>query len=793
MSIIDLCKRNTLSHTLVLCIITLFCLSACGFSGDRNGTGGRTSTNNNSNGNTNEDETGIFQVKEKIGIRVERINGNVNGVDASQISIVSLNENFNEIGGNAPDYRVLPRDTGGYEIQFSSSYVEKLNQVVKVTFQTTPVTEFLYAPLYTVNSDTESITVSVKSHYLLKKVFDAVTSETQLNNLLPCSGSETECANQPMAKSNFLEQVNIAVSAYHVDLPENTTITQAMSTLDQRQDLKQHIESAVNEITRTVSPFAKGTRRSFNLSTVGLFTPNTYHSLLFGLSFSDFKPDDSFRSVKINSFSSAIIEANTFDDNVKPIYPSFSQTTSMLDMRRDVMSTDIPFKRTSLEIAQNNSFSLIENEELNALTSNLTDSFLSTEGFLLNERVIDQTIPGEKTDPKDIGWEFEPVFSRIYQVNEYEPPTDNTSTIPPEPDYGNAATWLVTSNYSKTASYSLSDEETNQAEDRRIEQLEDSHLFTWEVHGLQVDKDDDFSTSEMNGKEYGAISYSLKLNDEDDTNVLRVIAETAKWDINSSQIIMSQPSSFFRTYSLSRADDNATLGVRIESNLLDSPRSITTIQTNDSNGFSEQGLISFGGQQAGKPQGHSSANGSYLAFVFNTLDKSDALDRGQGIILATELSDFTYEFSGESYQLQGNSFEITDEKNILHQLNGSSLVITDNTLTDPVDVACHGVLSIKRTSVEHTVGTQENTLSDPLESEQSNISSDACSINRSQLQLEFTNVFGEDLTLRGFITQKNDSNSDDPGNLINLIWQQDNQLGLVFANKDQELSPTFDD
>ena len=41
--------------------------------------------------------------------------------------------------------------------------------------------------------------------------------------------------------------------------------------------------------------------------------------------------------------------------------------------------------------------------------------------------------------------------------------------------------------------------------------------------------------------------------------------------------------------------------------------------------------------------------------------------------------------------------------------------------------------------------------------------------------------------------QKNDEFSNSPGNLINLIWKQESQLGLVFANKEQELSPTFDE
>lgn len=782
-------KPNNLLSYLFVCIFALVFTTACGLSGDRGGTGGRSSSGSGGSGSgSNEDETGVFQIKEKIGIRVERINGDVNEVQTSQISIISLDQNFNEIGGNTPDHRILERETGGYEIQFSSSYVETLNRVVKVTFSNRTPAEFLYAPLYTVKSDTDSITVSPRSHYLLKKMFDSISTENQLNQLLPCSTSDSDCENQSFAKSKLLEELNIAVTAYNVDIDEDATVSQAMSTLDDRLDLKLHIESGVNEISRTQSPFAKGTRRNFNLSSANLFVPNTFHSLLFGLSFSNVRPDDNLNTVKVNSFSSTIVPAGALD-NSKPIYPLFTQTTSLLDMRRDVMSSDMPFNRTSVEITQSNNFSLIENEELNSLTSNLADSLLSTEGFLLNSRVIEQTIPGEENDIKDIGWEFEPLFARVFQANEYEPPSDGALDSMPPPDYGDAPTWLVSSNFSKAASFALSSDE----DPVREEKLEDSFLFSWEVHGLQVDKTKNFSTSAMNGKEYGAISYSLKLNDQNDDNILQLLAETARWEINSGQITMSQPTSFYRTFSLSRDDDNNTSGVRTEFNLLDSPRNITTVETNDSNGFSEQGLVAFGGIEAGKPQGHASENGKYLAFVFNTFDKDDLFDRGQGIILASELANFNYEFSGQTYQLQGNSFEITSTQNTLHNLNGSRLVIDDRSADDPSSIDCNAVLTLQRASVSHIVGSLENTLTEPSVSSQSDIESETCSIDSSQIELTFPSTFGETLTMRGFITDKNDSDSFEPGNLINFIWRQDSQLGLVFANKEQGLSSSFDE
>ena len=137
--------------------------------------------------------------------------------------------------------------------------------------------------------------------------------------------------------------------------------------------------------------------------------------------------------------------------------------------------------------------------------------------------------------------------------------------------------------------------------------------------------------------------------------------------------------------------------------------------------------------------------------------------------------------------------QINSEENVLHNYNGSSLIIADKATADPATIFCRASLAVKRSSITHTIGRLENTLSAPVENTSTDIPSVSCTLNGSEIKLEFGLVFGEPLTLRGFITQKNDGNSNEPGNLINFVWQQDTQLGLVFANKEQELSPTFDD
>ena len=785
MSIFSFSASIPLARHLSLCLISALLIStsfltACGLSNERGDLTGATA--NESDGAGQEDDP--FAIKELIGVRVESIDGKFNRVNTSQISIVTLDENFNEISSRVvPAYRVEERLSGGYEIQFAKSYIERVNQVVKVTFDQTAIPPvFLYAPLFKLG-ETQSITVNAKSHYVLKKLFDTINTPEALAELIPCVDSDTNCPNQPMAKANFLEQIHLAAQNYNVTIDPESSVEDAINSLDERQDLRKHVEAAVNEITRATSPFSKATRRNFSLDTTDLIlnVAQSYNSVFFGLSFSDLEPANNDRSVNIAASSSVIIPAEQLNNPV-PAYPNFTQSTSLFDMRRDILGSDIPFQRTILEISQNTALRINDTETENSLTATTTDTFLSTEGFLLNERVLEQTIFGDSTDgdANKTGWEFEPIFTRSYQVNDAELDTDNI-------DHGAAATWLTSANYSKAASFELTGSGTSL---RRVKQLEDMHLFSWEVHGLETDNT--LSTSSMNGKEYGVISYSLKFSDQENQNSLMLVAETAKWRINAGTIIITQPSSHYQTYSLSRAGDNSSTGIVLDNSLLDdSLRGISTIETQGSKEDSIRGLVQLDGQAP--PQGHASQNGSYLAFAFNTKDRTDPKDRGQGIILASELAGTNFIFSGERYQLQGNSFEMNSTQNILHQLNGSSLVISAAEPGDPIDVECHASLSLSRTSVAHTVGILENTLSEATRSSQAQTNSQSCILNEDELRLEFPSVFGETLTLRGFITRARDINTNAPGNLINFIWQQDNQLGLIFANKEQALSPTFDE
>ena len=216
-------------------------------------------------------------------------------------------------------------------------------------------------------------------------------------------------------------------------------------------------------------------------------------------------------------------------------------------MRRDNLISNIPFERTQLSISESNAFDLNRDEPVNTLTTPLASTFLSTEGNLLDTRnysqVVDESNPGDK-----IGWQFESLLSKVYQVNETETDSSLTSSEPVEIDYGLAPTWLVSSNFHTASLYSVTG---NSPEFERGTQLETMNIFSWEVHGLETDID--FSINDILGKEYGVISYALKMNES--SKVLELFAETLKWDIPSRNFNITQPSTnnHYTSYTLARS------------------------------------------------------------------------------------------------------------------------------------------------------------------------------------------------------------------------------------------------
>lgn len=809
--------KNIFRHSAILLIsLALF---ACGNAG----TGGSNSINN---GGTNGGGSGLGSgsgsidgdgsgsgdsnaAAETIGVRIETVSENGlierNNISKNNISVVALTHDFKEgHSTSVPSYVTTRSDSNGYRLEFNKLYVEQANLVIKVIVGRDSQNKniVLYAPLYTTGTN-GSITVNIFSHYALKKFFDTLEDEEALDQVLPCSTST--CNNQVLVKANLLAQIHETAQEYDITIPSDQTVAQSVEFLDTQAAFRTNIEAAVAEISREVSPIAKGTRREYSLGSIGrLQYTSQYNGLRFALSLNDVLPEDDQNDIIIGSEISKIVDANELDNNL-PIYPNFNQFSSFLDARKELLSSNLPFTRNALSISQSNTYSIDKSSPINFLASlTQNDTSASTEGFLLNARTIAQQIPVDN-DLQNIGWQFDPFFSKLYKVNEYERDPDQSLPIDyiDEPNTSVNPTWLVGANYHGGASYNLTPNGNNFIRGKKNEDL---NIFSWEVHGQQTDTT--FDTNVINDKTYGVINYSLRLNNESlDDTIIELFGETEQWDIASNIVTISQPIAnlFYRSHMRSREKDNTVNPLQNNLSRPNSVRDIDTIATLDDSGTANKGIITLDGSLA--PIGHSTQDGKHLAFVFEKGIGADGQDRGRGITIATELDSTTQQFSnldddGTRYTLLGNTFAINETENSLRNVNNTILTL----------IGTGGTCSAKLTSasilIKHTVGTEsesnQNTLSTPLIESGKEHESSSCSLNGNQIEIDFDaidddsdnsvdsdHMFSQALTLKGFITQQDDDSAS-PGNLISFLWVQGDNLGLVFAARDQELSPTFD-
>jgi hypothetical protein len=798
---------------ITLLLVSLFGLQACGLPEEQGGSDGSTGNIDDSSEDAVTDND--ISLGKTIIINAERINGETD-ISLGDVSFVSLSPSFAEItDGSLPEWEVVRSDTtGNIELYLESDYVERINHVVKLDFGRG---ETYYASIPYVPSElntTKQVTVNIFSHYLLKKLFDQIPDSDSLKVLQPCTTNDPSigCEHQPRAKQDYLAMVNDMVSQYSFGLSTTLTVSTALNAIETIDEARRQVESALTEITRETSPFAKGTVREvtgFGIDSTGnaYTTPppdsKTYNSAFFALSLSELNPANTQESVIVAASNSTII-GNKELANELPAYPQYKHTTYVNELRRDsALFVDIPYERTTLTINDIDNAELDRTEPTNAYASLTTpDSFLSRQGQLLEGRVLSQTIPGGVSDAKDIGWEYQPVFTKLYHANEYEPDSlFITGQETDEIDYGAEPTWLTAANFSRAATFQL---DTSNIRGDRIEGV---NLFSWEVHALQTPST--FTSSALNGKKYGVISFAQKLNDSDSSSTVELFGETMNWNANAGIFSLSQSLSnpHYRSYTLSREADNSIQALQERLSIIESTRSYFTEASEVASATEPSGIATKnlgimkldGGSEA--PIGHISENGSYFAFTFNTSDTSTTTDRGNGIIIGMELEDIVSpvfpDLDDDSqfiYQLQGNSFTILGESNTLQNLNGSTLQITDRLASEPdSNTHCHATLNLSRLSVSHTLNEQKNSLSDIEIDSQTGLESSGCTINQSETEITYDNVFGQALTLKGFISRSGDGDTKDvPGNLLSLLWLQDNTVGLIFAGKNQNLKANFD-
>lgn len=707
----------------------------------------------------------------------------INSLSTNSISVIRLDEEFNE--HSIPEHFAIKKSRSGigYDILFQEALEKQLNRVVRVTL---PNDEVMYGPLYKAISGDNIVVVSVASHYVIKKLYDNITTREELEDLLSCDGVNTNCSHQSRVKLEHIINLIELVHEYDLEITPEMTVAAALDFFDGTLTLRTMVETGIQEILREKSPITHGTSRAFR--TTDGYDPEqlnralNYNSTVFALELLTVEPESDTRRVGIGASTSRIIPMNTATPrNSLPIYPRLGQTSNFFQNRTDSLSFDIPFTRSLMTYTRSNVFSVANSDIFQSLAAASIDTYLSTEGNLMAGSVLEQTI-----DSSSIGWQSNPIYKQLYRVNQYEPNLDPDRPYYQTTEYPDSAPWLVSASAMKGENYNIVGV-GNATE--RAELLEDRYVFSWEIHAEETPTE--FSTTVMEGKSYGVLSYGLKMYSSNVVSAVPAIeltAATTQWDAATSrQFNVTQPSTHYRTRSLTRNNQHlvtslTTLPASTATHIYSAVPTIeddNDPQTANGTVAPNKGLLSVDGGL--RPiTGHASSNGSHFALVLNK-PGSGAMHRE--FIVGTQLDGGPGAFSQVRYQLQGNTMELLYDETRLTNLNQSTLELTNT------NNGCLASLTISSLSVSQDIF--ENTVGAPTATTQNTTSSATCSITGSEISITFASVLGQSLTLTGFFSKTEDDA--ETSNLINLLWLQGSNVGLVFATRDQELEPGFPD
>jgi hypothetical protein len=211
---------------------------------------------------------------------------------------------------------------------------------------------------------------------------------------------------------------------------------------------------------------------------------------------------------------------------------------------------------------------------------------------------------------------------------------------------------------------------------------------------------------------------------------------------------------------------------------------LRTAANEESNGNFQRGRIEVGPPPFTNPsiptitaQGHADNQGNHFA-----LTRNHPGSLGRSLIIGSRLPTGTAVFDGGTYLLQGNTMSLNNTLSSLHNLNGSTL-----SLDSSAGAGC-ATLTVERFGLSQDLAS--NTLAVAGSDASAAVVSTSCSLSGGKVELGFADVFGQPLTLRGFATWS--ESGTEPTNLLNLLWIQNDTLGLVLATRDQERNPHFE-
>ncbi|KZZ56509.1 hypothetical protein A3762_10975 [Oleiphilus sp. HI0125] len=728
-------------------------------------------------------------------------------IPCGNISVVRLDFDMTEfnVSSSFPDYASVKRagfgkpDAPGCKLEFETNFEPQIDHVVRVEYQNGDI---LYAPLRRVESEDQSITVSFGTHLAVERFFDKINSRDELNKHRPCSGVNPDCETQHRAKSRLLSFISDTARIYEYDdlIQPAQEADEVLALLRGESDLMIHIDTAVGEIIREDSPIAKGTVREsydtvldpdiLNGDIQNRLRPSLiFNSVIFGMGFIEDIDNDS----RYNKLLTLSTNLESGDDS--QAFPQLINNSFYLDYRYDEVLPNIPMRMSTLRFKTTNVTATTEPSRPENRYSFLTSSdqnestlvngtHLSTQGFFLNDRAIAQIVTERNTGGSLLyGYDYNPVYYKLYRVNEQEPNTILTELdFEPPVDYGDSPTWLTGAGYGFASIYDVTQDSATQ-EFERGDIAEKLRYFSWELHGLRTPET--VSEDVITG-DYDVIEFGIAM----DTNTLdtarkpvQVTAQLKEWSLSGRSVSESQPNSpsdFYRTWELARDKDMVFSAAQQQTGGLSGSRSLDLYE-GGSGTLDTFGLLTLG-TGSDRAIGHMTENGQHLAFTTRDTSNNSA---SRSLIIATKArnDDITLSSTPLDFTLSGNYFYMDADKHRLANVNESRLSLEED------GSGCRATLGLQSVSVEHDLSSS-GTLSMPVISSTTNYNSASCSLDKGQVEIVF-NIGGDALTLRGFAARE-DGATGKTVKLINLLWLQDNALGLVFAQLDQDLSPTFD-
>ncbi|ABC31965.1 hypothetical protein HCH_05291 [Hahella chejuensis KCTC 2396] len=672
---------------------------------------------------------------------------------AANLSVQQLDYRGNVISGgviSSNDYSVNRSSDGSYTITFDGSIPQRIDLVIAAELSNGSV---IRTGLPNAN---KGILITAASEYAVRDFFSSLSSQAELDGMMPCNDGGDSCGSQAAARMlNWAALMN-GVQDFEVTLPDNADLEETMAFLGDNELFDDFVDQFIATIRETKIDGATST----SIAPVLENRAGLYNSVLFAAGLNQGLPNGSPTVVFSNRI--ATIKTNTSAEVTTYSYPIASFTATVLGIINNIIVEQVPWERHSLTQVSDDVFNpgaQAEEDDINAHVGS-TLTYLSPSGFFDMARLQTQFITREDS-VSPTGWLTNPFYTRLYTTKS----TNDDSTSSPS---------MASAYLSDGFAIELAAKSTG-GYSRELT-LEKLNTFGWLFHSRQSS---DFSTSVIDGGDYGVISLRQKL---DTDPVMSVTGTIHHWQATSSNIAQTQPApvagdpDIYHTYQMSRSADGSASGVGVSTETPESlalERLPTIKYNNDDKAYETQYT---GRIKAGAATGVSDPSGNVLSFNI------DSETEGQGIIHAVRLSDTDINYTGASYVLYGNSFGISAGATVFGNHNLSTLTFDD---------ASVATLHLNERRVTQTIGSQ--TLSDienhdgdysltPQASPAANTGAD-----RNLLKLDFTDpqpAGGETLTMEGFAASG--------GNLLVLLVRYGDRIGLVYGFKQQALTANSD-